>query len=207
MLNHEIPWQQSNLQVFWGEIAPTEHLVQIYENDTVFMNTLEGFAGNGILNGDNVIIIATKDHLKTLNQKLTNHGFDIKDLIEKDKYIPLEASEVLNQFMVNGWPDEKLFTAAISGILKRAQANPGAIRAFGEMVAILWGQGNSGATVMLEDLWCRFHVENDFSLFCAYPKSGFTQDSDASIKHICKMHTRLINGHGKPSTEIYHRSI
>ena len=60
-------WKNSNIQVFWGEIAPCDHVVQIYENDTVFLNTLEGFAGSGLLSGDSVIIIATKEHLSSLN--------------------------------------------------------------------------------------------------------------------------------------------
>lgn len=29
-------WEKTNMQVFWGEIAPCDHVVQIYENDEVF---------------------------------------------------------------------------------------------------------------------------------------------------------------------------
>lgn len=41
-------WKNTNIQVFWGEIAPCDHLIQIYENESHFLNTLEGFAGSGI---------------------------------------------------------------------------------------------------------------------------------------------------------------
>lgn len=30
-------WQIAETSVFWGEIAPTEHVVQIYENDESFL--------------------------------------------------------------------------------------------------------------------------------------------------------------------------
>jgi len=36
-------WQQSTSHVFWGEIAPSDHLVQIYENDDVILDSLQGF--------------------------------------------------------------------------------------------------------------------------------------------------------------------
>lgn len=34
---------QSEPTVFWGEIAPCEHLVQIYEDDEAFVDSLERF--------------------------------------------------------------------------------------------------------------------------------------------------------------------
>jgi len=62
MLNskHE-NWQKSTLQVFWGELAPCDHIVQVYENDNIFLNSLEGFIGLGIIAGDGIIIIATEN--------------------------------------------------------------------------------------------------------------------------------------------------
>ena len=33
--------------VFWGEISPCEHLVQIYQDEGVFLNALEGFVAGG----------------------------------------------------------------------------------------------------------------------------------------------------------------
>ena len=39
-------------EVFWGEISPCEHLVQFYEEDGVFLDTLEGFVGGGLRAGE-----------------------------------------------------------------------------------------------------------------------------------------------------------
>jgi len=66
------------------------------------------------------------------------------------------------------------------------------VRAFGEMVAILWAQGNSGATVRLEHLWQDLCQEQNLALFCAYPRCGFTLDSAQSIEDICAAHSRVI---------------
>lgn len=197
-------WKNSNVQVFWGEIAPCDHVVQIYENDSHFLNTLEGFAGNGILSGDSVVIIAKQLHLDQLQERLAKHGFDIDSLIKNDLYLPLEATDTLAKFMVNDWPDEELFNDFVFGILKRARKNGRKVRAFGEMVAILWEQGNNGATVRLENLWHNLHSMDSFSIYCAYPKSGFTRNYEDSISEICKAHSKVIDGQNRPSTEIYY---
>ena len=68
------------------------------------------------------------------------------------------------------------------------------MRAFGEMVAVMWGQGLSGATVRLEHLWHQFCAKEAFSLFCAYPRSGFTEDAEVSMKEICATHSQVVAG-------------
>jgi len=198
-------WERSDLQVFWGEVAPRDHVVQVYESEKIFLDSLEGFIGSGILAGDSVIIIATQEHIINMDRRLRKQGFDTDLLSSTDQYIPLEANEMLSRFMRNDWPDEKLFFELITDLLKRVQQKNRRIRAFGEMVAILWQQGLNGATVQLENLWNELHKKDQFSLFCAYPKIGFTQDMHASLETICCAHTKVIDGSPKPSTEIYYK--
>jgi len=71
------------------------------------------------------------------------------------------------------------------------------------MVAVLWEKGLNGATVHLENLWNQLHWQNEFSLYCAYPKAGFTQKATHSIHEICKAHSKIISGKILPMTEIY----
>ena len=198
-------WQKSGLQVFWGEVAPCDHVVQIYETERIFLDSLEGFVGSGLLAGDSVIIIATATHIIAMENRLKSQGFDTDQLASKDQYIALEANDMLSKFMRNGWPDENLFFELITTLLKKAQKNNRKIRAFGEMVAILWQQGHNGATVQLENLWNQLHKKDEFTLFCAYPKIGFTQDMHSSLETICCAHTKVIDGSPKPSTEIYYK--
>lgn len=199
-------WTTSNIQVFWGEIAPCEHMVQVYENEKIFLDTLEGFVGTGFLANDSVVIIATSKHLDALNTRLTSQGFDLNSLISSDQYIPVDAEDLLSVFLVDGWIDENIFNSFITDLVKRAKQRNGKIRAFGEMVAVLWEKGYCGATVQLENLWNQLHSKSPFTLFCAYPKSGFTQSATDSIDIICQQHARVIDGRAKPSTDIYYRT-
>ena len=199
-------WETSNIQVFWGEIAPCDHLVQVYENEKIFLDTLEGFTGTGFLAKDSVVIIATSTHLDALNARLRSQGFDLSALIESDQYIPINAEDLLSIFLVDDWIDEDIFNGFITDLVRRAKKRNGKVRAFGEMVAILWEKGYCGATVQLENLWNQLHGKDQFTLFCAYPKIGFTQSANDSMDIICKQHAKVIDGHARPSTDIYYKT-
>ena len=179
-------------EVFWGEISPNEHLVQFYPDQDIFLDTLEGYVVGGILAGDAVVIIATPANTIALVERLMSRGIDVEGATARNQFMTFDAQETLSKFMFNGWPDEVSFASVISTILLQAKAGGRRVRAFGEMVALLWAQGNSGATVKLEHLWHNLCHDKSFSLFCAYPKSGFTQEAAASIKEICDAHSRVV---------------
>jgi hypothetical protein len=200
-------WTTSSNDVFWGEIAPCEHVVQIYENDENFLDLLSGFVSGGVNAGECAVVIATTAHLAALEERLAALGYFVPSLISKTQYIPLDAEETLSRFMVNDWPDENLFHKVISEVIVRAKGNSRKVRAFGEMVAVLWAKGHIGATVRLEHLWNRFCENEAFCLFCAYPRSGFTQDAAESVMHICSAHTKMITGVAKGKTDVYYKSV
>lgn len=191
-MNTQIDCRTDKTEIFWGEIAPCEHLVQLYTNDDIFLDALEGFIGGGLHAGDGIILIATPAHLQGLEKRLLTQGFNVSAARARDQYIALDAAEVLSQFMAKGWPDEALFQQFVYDLLTRARGNGRQVRAFGEMVAILWAQGHNGATLELERLWHVLCQKEAFSLFCAYPRSGFTQDTHESIQEIRATHSQVI---------------
>ena len=183
---------QSDINIFWGEIAPCDHFVQIYEDNDTFLDTLEGFVSGGIRSGDSVIIIAIPGNRKALEGRLKAQGVDLQEAVEQDQYIALDAEETLSRFMVKGWPDDELFTQIVTRLLKRARGKGRRVRAFGEMVALLWARGDQAATVRLEHLWQGLCQTEDFALFCAYPKAGFTMNVESSINEICATHSKMV---------------
>jgi hypothetical protein len=178
--------------VLWGEIAPCQHMAQFYRRDSVLINTLNGFIGGGLKAGDSTIVIATAEHLAALETQLLDSGVDTSTARSEDRYIPLLADETLDRFMVNHWPDDRLFAALVTELISRARWKGRRVRAFGEMVALLWARGDTAATVRLEFLWNQLCQSNDFSLLCAYPKAGFTEEPSKSFANICAMHSRIV---------------
>ncbi len=194
----------SGSPIFWGEISPCEHLVQIYKDDSVFLDALEGFIHGGLAAGDGVVLIATPEHRAVLAHRLDSRGVDVAAAIARDQYIALDAQEVLCSFMIplgnTQWPDQNRFEQVVGELLTRAsrgadgKAGARRVRAFGEMVVLLWNQGNAGATVRLEYLWHEFCKKKAFCLFCAYPRACFTQNAEDSMRQICEAHSKVVPG-------------
>jgi len=182
----------TSCDIFWGEIAPCEHLVQIYQEDNAFLDSLEGFVAGGLRSGDGVVVIATPSHTAALEDRLRAQGIDLATSRNEDQLIVLDAEECLDQFMVGQWPDAELFDQFVTQVLQRAGRSGRRVRAFGEMVALLWAQGHNGATVRLEHLWHELCRRESFSLLCAYPRAGFTKDAQESIREICAAHSKVL---------------
>jgi hypothetical protein len=192
MQEHEPPASPpSDPTIFWAELAPCEHLLQIYREESGFLDTLAAFAASGLAGGEAVIVIATAAHRSSLDARLVALGVDIQAAGARRMYFALDAADVLSRFMRDDWPDEDRFAATILDVL--AQVAPGCrVRAFGEMVALLWARGSNGATVRLEHLWSDFCRDHALALFCAYPRIGATRDLDESLAEVCALHTRVL---------------
>ena len=191
-MNNGFDFQGTGKEVFWGEVFPSEHFVQIYDNDGVFMDMLEAFIKAGLQADDGVVVIAIPEHLRALETRLERYGVDLNEARAQDRYIGLEAEQFVERFMVNGWPDDERFKRNVADLITRARAQGRKVRAFGEMVAVLWARGDQAATVRLEHLWNDLCQADTFSLFCAYPRAGFTRDLSKSINEICAVHSRVL---------------
>jgi hypothetical protein len=126
-MHNESNWRQHGADVFWGEIAPCEHSVQIYDNDDGFLDCLEGFVVGGLKTGDVVIIIATEPHRKSLENRLRARGVNLAANGKDGQFFSLDAEEALTRFMVDDMPDEVLFDQFVNSILAHsAQEIPSA---------------------------------------------------------------------------------
>jgi hypothetical protein len=188
----------SATRVFWGEIAPNDHIAHFYDDDETLLITLAEYIAEGLTKGESIIIIATPQHLSALAHLLGTNGVDLMRPLAEDRYIALDAGVALSCFMVDGSPNEEMFASLVGYLIKRASKNGRHIRAFGEMVALLWAQGNHAATVRLEHLWGECCRDYGFCLLCSYPKAGFTEDPAGSVAEICAHHTRFL-GRGEAS--------
>jgi signal transduction histidine kinase len=181
----------------WGEPDHRTHTAQFYADNAFLLDELSRFIGSALVAGDAAVVIATKAHRDGLAQRLQSRGLDISRSVEQGRYIALDAAETLARFMIDNWPNDARFADVIGGILGQAVtaakgSNPH-ISAFGEMVALLWAQGNAEAALKLEQLWNKVARRYPMSLRCAYPMSGFDSKdhSDLFVK-ICAEHSHVI---------------
>ncbi|HEV2295707.1 MAG TPA: MEDS domain-containing protein [Tepidisphaeraceae bacterium] len=179
-------------ELYWGEIEPREHLIQLYREDDEFLDALEGFVVAGLRGGDGVIVLATSPHLGALEVRLRAGGDDPAGPKYRDRYIAVSAEQSLAQFMIGGWPDAARFEQFVEDMFRRASRGGRPVRAFGGLAAVLRKNGNADAMLRLEQLWRERCDERGLSVFCAYPRSAFVDDQ-GSIDRICAAHSRMLH--------------
>jgi hypothetical protein len=171
------------------------HTVQFYGDDGVLLHDLESHIGTALAYGSAAIVIATPGHMDSLGQKLQSHGIDVTKARAQSRYIGLDASQVLSEFMVDGRPDRARFFEVVGPIITSASAasRNRHVVAFGEMVALLWAEAKTDAAIELEKLWNELAETYSFSLHCAYPIHGFHGQGMAdSLLRVCAEHTGVL---------------
>jgi hypothetical protein len=170
-------------------VSDRGHEVQYYEHSRFLVGRVADFVAPGLQAGEAVVVIATPRHGDLITAELIARGIDVDAVTKDGALVTLDAVETLGKFMLAGRPDPALFQAVIGSTIEsaRAKANVPIVRAFGEMVAVLWAQGRPGAAIALEDLWNRLLGHHPFSLLCGYP----IEDLDPSdIEKVSALHTR-----------------
>ena len=177
----------------WSQMHDTDHFVQFYEADGFLLNSLSGFIGNAISSGDGAIVIATESHRSGLEKLITANGLDIASAKSHGQYVSLDAADTLSQFMVDGLPEPGRFQTVIGDVIASVTDGRARVKAFGEMVALLWSEGNHAAAIQLEQLWNDLQKAHSFSLFCAYPITGLGGEKFIEpTLSVCKVHSRVI---------------
>jgi hypothetical protein len=134
-----------------------------------------------------IIVVATETHRADLRNTWQNSGHPGIE----DRLLHNDATDLLSAFIVDGWPNQARFISTVGRIVQQA-ALTGPVRIFGEMVAVLWAEGQSRAAIRLEELWNELATRHAFSLLCAYPIAGFPdQKIDLAILRVCHTHRHV----------------
>ncbi|MBC8030028.1 MAG: MEDS domain-containing protein [Pyrinomonadaceae bacterium] len=177
----------------WASMNDTEHFVQFYEGDGFLLNSLSGFIGTAISSNDAALVVATQAHRDSLDELLIANGLDVANAKARGQFVSLDAAEMLTRFMVDGSPEPGRFNEVIGGLIASVSDGRPRVRAFGEMVALLWADGQYQAAIRLEELWNDLQKAHTFSLFCAYPMNSlgghkYTEPHSG----VCTVHSRVI---------------
>ncbi|HET6283647.1 MAG TPA: MEDS domain-containing protein [Polyangia bacterium] len=171
------------------------HIVQFYNDDERLSKVVGDFLAAGLEAGEPVVVIATPDHRDAFQEQLRVRGFDVEGAAATGQLMMLDARATLATFMVGGQPDWDAFRRHVGGTLEKVSAaNQGRrIRAYGEMVDLLWRDGQRSAAIHLEQLWNDLRRTHSFSLLCAYVMGNFYRDTDREqFELICRTHSHVV---------------
>lgn len=173
---------------------PAVHSVHIYESDDSLITRLCSIIATSLRLGDSALIIASAAHRERLVSALEAVGVDARSCARDGRYTMFDARQMLATFMRDGMPDIELFRDSIGSVLldarRRADSRSQGLIVFGEMVALLWQDGNKAAALKLEDLWNNAMRDIVFHLHCAYPREGF--DAAHDINSVHNLHTHVV---------------
>jgi hypothetical protein len=92
-------------------------------------------------------------------------------------------------------PDPLLFRSNVGDVIERLCGNrqPCPIRAYGEMVDVLWQEGNESGAIRLEILWNQLASTYEFSLLCGYAIGHFYKETrDGRMEAVCEQHSHIV---------------
>lgn len=183
-------------------VAHQHHAVQFYENEDSLYATVAGFLGQGLVDAQPAVLISTSAHRDAILER-------VRSLIDVEKaqlvghLVVLDAHQLLATFMEDGMPDADAFDRSVGrlvgNLVRKCSANT-LIRAYGEMVDVLWKDGKEDAAIRLEMLWNRLAHTHGFALLCGYAMGSFYKETQR-FEDICEQHAHVMPP-GRPSLNV-----
>lgn len=177
--------------------AQDRHIVQFYEDPSFLQDLVGAWTAQGLRRHGGALLIATPQHAALVRAWLDAQRFDTRALEHQGRLLVLDAEATLVSFMIAGVPDRARFRAAVDEALARvrhAAGDPAAdVRAWGEMVSVLWTRGSLPAAQRLEGLWNEALDAQGFHLLCSYRVSNLDPATHRGLLlQLAGGHTQLI---------------
>src|ERR1041385_743680 len=102
----------------WTAMRKSEHFVQFYEEDNFLVQSVAGFVGAGLKQGESAIVIGTPAHRSALEEHLREEGLDLGSGLP-GRIFCLDAAETLSKFMVGKSPDAGLFERSVGALVAK----------------------------------------------------------------------------------------
>ncbi|MDQ6829349.1 MAG: ATP-binding protein [Gemmatimonadota bacterium] len=169
--------------------------MQFYEHDDYLAESVADYLAGGFAAGQPLIAIATEPHRQAFLSRLNAKGLPVERACRTGRLTLLDASDTLSTFMENGLPNPERCRATLGMVLERSRRiKPDAtLRLYGEMVDVLWREGNCDGAIKLEAIWNDMAKSHSFALLCAYSLGGFPNEAHThGFEQVCRQHEHVI---------------
>jgi hypothetical protein len=172
---------------------PHHHAVHFYGSDDSLCSTVAGFLAEGLTAHQPAIVIATRPHRTAIVDRLGERLIDCDKAIKDGDLMILDGEETLDLFMVDRMPNGDLFDVNLGRVIEQSLngRNRTVVRAYGEMVDLLWKNGQTHAAIALEILWNKLALKYHFALLCGYSMGSFYKQTK-QLEEICAQHTHVV---------------
>src|SRR5690242_1847041 len=137
------------------------HVVHFYECDADLVAHAGDYLRDAARLGEVAIVIATRAHRDAFESRLPD--------TTAGRVVWLDAVTTLSRITRSRRIDRDAFFDVVGSVVRAEAAASGRpVRAYGEMVALLWDAGDVTGAIELETLWNELATEVQFSLYCGY---------------------------------------
>jgi CheY-like chemotaxis protein len=167
--------------------TPGGHSMQFYDSDDQLAVGVAGFLTPALRGGHGAVVVATADHWERFEDHLVQAGVDPEAARARGDLQVLDARATLDYFLVGGRVVESRFADRVGPVIAGSERAGRRARIYGEMVDLLWNEGQIAAAVTLEQCWNRLLGTVSCDLHCAYatPSSDLQR---ASVSWIRQQH-------------------
>jgi len=172
------------------------HAVRFFDDSTGLCRIVAQFLLEGLVLNRPVLLIATPPHVAGVEALMTARGLDVAHAKGTGHLWVADAADMLSEFMVDGVPAPALFQRVMTARLEAASGGrrTRAVRAYGEMVDVLWRSGQPVAAARLETLWNALASTHLFELLCGYSRDN--SYGQGAVTDICGYHTHVVSAEG-----------
>ena len=176
------------------------HIVQFYGHEEELADRVAGYLLGALQHDGVAVVIATAAHRRAFERRLTRAGVDLAAAARAGTYRTLDAGDTVCALTTGGQLDRGAFDRVIGRLIADAGQGKRRVRAYGEMVALLWDAGLVNDAVQLEEMWGSLGLSHSFSLFCSYPARSVTGDGHLeAFAEVCRLHGSVVGGWPAPA--------
>lgn len=166
-----------------------DHLVRLYDNEPELEKDVAAWLEEGDARGDSLLVIAAPGRARLLAERFPDAAV-------------LDAERTLDSVLIDGEPDWERFDDRVGRVLRETMARGARVRAYGEMVDLLWRSGRLRAAGLLEGFWNRLLRLHAFDLYCAYAVDLLDPAADpGELRAMLRDHTHLVPRRGDGSLD------
>jgi MEDS: MEthanogen/methylotroph, DcmR Sensory domain len=183
-----------------GDTARRFHAAHFFRDEDALAALVADFLIDGFTASQPAVVIASQRHLDRILEKLHEHSLDIDRLEAEHRLFSVEAETLLATIMSGGLPDAARVRAEVIPLIEQACAGRAdcTVRLYGDLVNLLWNEGETGAALVLEEIWNDLTRERDVAVLCGYAMAGLYKRT-AAPDYVLRFHTHLVSEDGEMS--------
>lgn len=169
------------------------HDVQIYSERNELAARVAAFLTEGLERGDGCLVLATAGTVRAFAPVLAGRGLDLEALQAERRLALADAERIVAEICTGTEPSAVALEAVVVRLTDGLDAPSGRIRAYGELVDVLWQRGARAESERLEEYWNRLLGRHGIDLLCGYHADDpFARDLYLDlVPRVCRTH-RLV---------------